>query len=106
MTIKALQTLDSDYSYKRLVQAMIAFLILLVGLYVYCVSVIVCDAAEREKTLSRTEELASEVSTLESEYVNLSGKVTLDLALSMGFTETSNESGFALASTHETLGNN
>lgn len=106
MTIKALQSLDSDYSYKRLVQAMIAVLILLVGIYIYCVSVIVCDAAEREKTLSKTEELSSQVSTLESEYVNLSGKVTLDLALAKGFTETGNESGFALAYTRQVVGNN
>lgn len=103
MTIK---TLDIDYSYKRLVQTMVAAVILLVGLYIYCVLVIVCDAAEREKDLSQTDELLSTVSTLETEYVNLSGKVTLDLAYSLGFMETGNRSGFALARPNSVIGNN
>lgn len=98
MTLKTLQTLDSDQSYKRLVQAMFAGLLLLVGLYIYGVMAIVIDAAAREKTLAATEELASQVSTLESQYVTLSGKVTLDLALAQGFMSTGNQSGFALAS--------
>jgi hypothetical protein len=76
---------------------MIAFVILLVGLYVYFVTAIVWDAANREEILSQASELSSNVSTLETQYVNLSGKVTLDSARILGFVETGNQSGFALA---------
>lgn len=94
MTIKIL---NLDYSYQRIVRLMIAVLVLLVGLYTYFVAAIVWDAANREKVLSQAGELSSAVSTLEAQYVNLSGKVTLDSAYGLGFREISNRSGFALA---------
>lgn len=94
MTIK---TLNIDYSYARLVQATLAAFLLLAGLYVYLVSTIVWDAANREKARAQASELSSKVATLESDYVNLSGEVTLELASHLGFVETSNQGAFALA---------
>lgn len=94
MTIK---TLNIDYSYQRLIHLTIAALILLFGLYIYFIAGIIWDAASREKTLTQANELTSKVSTLETEYVSLSGKVTLELASALGFTESGDRSGFALA---------
>lgn len=102
MTIK---TLTLDYSYQRLVQMMLATILLLAGLYVYFVIAIVWDAADRETILSQSSELASAVSTLETQYVNLSGKVTLGSARILGFVETDNQSGFALARPNLPLSN-
>lgn len=102
MTIK---TLNLDYSYQRYVQVMIVAVILLIGLYTYFVTAIVWDAASREKVLSQAGQLSSDVSTLEAQYVNLSGKVTLDSARELGFVETDNQSGFALAHSNPTLNN-
>ncbi len=100
-----INTLSIDYSYQRLVQTMFAGIILLIGLYVYFVTAIVWDAANREKVLSQANELTSDVSTLETQYVNLSGKITLNSARVLGFVETGNQSGFALARPNLTLNN-
>ncbi len=89
------KTVQIRYPYERVVRGLGYFLILLGALYIYLISSLVFDAVAREELSERTEALTGTVASLESEYVALSGRVTLELAHTLGFEDTANHTGFA-----------
>lgn len=91
---------------KQLSKTLFLTLILFCGAYVYFINTMILDVAGREKALASLSDLSSETAALEAKYVELSGRVTLDLAYGLGFQETGNHTGFALAAPGLVAANN
>ncbi|MBI2099940.1 MAG: hypothetical protein HYT48_01205 [Candidatus Vogelbacteria bacterium] len=63
--------------------------------YLTLIMILVTSAVARQQAVERLAELTPAVTSLESEYVVLSGKITLDLAYQLGFKDAA-ESTYAL----------
>ena len=89
------KSLQLRYPHERLIRRFFYLLILLGAVYIYLINSMIFNAVSREKFSQQIDELTSQVATLESRYVALSGRVTLELARGLGFEDTANHTGFA-----------
>ena len=89
------KTLQVCYPHERLVRNLFYGLIVLILAYGYLVASLIFNAVDRQEMADDITGLTSTVATLESEYVALSGRVTLELAHNLGFADTANRTGFA-----------
>lgn len=71
-----------------------SFVVCLLGAYVYLVNSSVFNIVAREEAMERGSVYATELSVLESRYIELSGNITLPLAYTLGFSDASNKSAF------------
>lgn len=76
---------------KRALTVLGAGLLLLVMLYSYFIMLSVSHVALREQVLYESEQLASDVATLEQDYLARSVLITKDTALAHGFTHTTHQ---------------
>jgi len=94
MTVKSLTTTTS-YPYQKFFWILSYLLLALVVLYFYFVVAIIIGAYGRENLRAEFGALQSSVNQLESDYVILSGNVTIDLARSLGYRDAADYSSFA-----------
>lgn len=78
-----------------LIRQFFCFGLILIALYIYFVNQIVVGVVQRQKLSQQINELNTEVAQLETRYVALTGKITLELAHQLGFQDISNQTGFA-----------
>jgi hypothetical protein len=95
MTVKNLTTTISAYPYQKLFWLLTYALLALLVLYLYFVSTIVVGVVKMENLRSELGVLQSSVNELESNYVSLSGSVTMDLARQLGYQDAINHASFA-----------
>ena len=96
MTVK---TLTATYNHQRAFWYLTYSLIALVVLYLYFINSIVMGVVGRERLHTQLGSIQSNVTSLESQYVTLSGTITLDLAHNLGFTDAdAQQASFAYAS--------
>ncbi len=73
------------YTRQRLFWRCLAVAVLLLASYLYLVNSAVFNLVARERLLGNLNEMRSNVVALESEYLALSGQVTMELARERGF---------------------
>ncbi len=73
---------------KALVWGLAGAIVLLMGMYIYLVSVSISNIAVREDGQTQISLLENDISALEAEYMAISTNITLAKALERGFVET------------------
>lgn len=65
--------------------------VVFVGFYIYFVNGAIINVVERQKTEKEISSINSRISDLESSYISLNNKISLDYALSAGFVRVAKE---------------
>jgi hypothetical protein len=92
------KTIAATYSHKKLFWYLTYTLIALVLVYIYCINVIVMGVVQRENLRTKFGALKTSVTNLESQYVAVSGTITLDLAHNLGYKDAADKASFAYSS--------
>ncbi|MBI2482016.1 MAG: hypothetical protein HYV76_00350 [Candidatus Vogelbacteria bacterium] len=80
--------LDVYFAYQQIiVWSLVGLMAVLVGMYIYLVSVSISNIAVREEGQTQISLLENDISSLEAEYMVLSTNITLAKALERGFVE-------------------
>ena len=75
---------------ERIFMILLSFSLLSIGTYIYAVNATAHHVAERASLEGQSAELTTELATLEFQYIDLRGQVTLDTAKGLGFAEVKN----------------
>jgi hypothetical protein len=83
-----------ERSSKIIFWAMVATIVLFVGMYIYFVNKTVLNVVARQNVEAQTSNLNTELGNLESQYIASKNGVTMALAQQMGFQEVANQEIF------------
>ncbi len=75
---------------KRIVSLLLLSLVLLVGVYGFCVHAAVSNIVAREASIKAGDKIASSISTLEVAYANERNSINLESAYASGFKDATN----------------
>lgn len=83
--------LNIEYSERKAFWCLVSLVIAFFGFYVYFVNSAIINVVERQKTEREIASVNSRVSNLESSYLALNDKISIDYAFSMGFVKVEKE---------------
>ena len=75
----------------RLLWTLVGAVTIFLAIYVYCVNQTVFNIIKRQRFEIQISELSSKIGVLESQYISLKNAVTIDLARTLGFKDSSSE---------------
>ena len=83
--------INAEYSERKTFWYLALFIVVFSGFYIYFVNGAIINVVERQKIEKEIASINSRIGDMESSYLGLNNKISLDYALSLGFVKVGKE---------------